>query len=309
MARPRSKLINLSDTHYYHCISRCVRQAYLCGKDKKTGKNYEHRRGWVENRLLLLADIFCIGLCAYAVMSNHTHVVLRVDKSRSQKLSDIDVAVKWMRLFKGSILLQQFINPHSRACMSKVERDQVRSEIQVYRGRLADVSWFMRCLNEYIARKANKEDECKGRFWEGRFTSQALLDEKAVLACMTYVDLNPVRAGLATSLESSKHTSIRRRILALMKKGKLKSLMPFTAEHGSKKSEGIPFEIYTYIKLVEITGKIKRPDKPGFIKSPSLFEEWGISPSHWIALTSKFEVAYKGKIRGDNFCASMPKAS
>ena len=61
----------------------------------------------------------------------------------------------------------------------------------------------MKVLNENIAKQANKEDKCTGHFWESRYKSQALLDEQAVLSCMTYVDLNPIRAAMAPTPEQS----------------------------------------------------------------------------------------------------------
>ncbi len=76
MPKPRKQQVSLEDTAHYHCVSRCVRRAYLCGYDAQSGKSYEHRRGWVEDKLLMLVKVFAIEVCAYAVMSNHTHVVL-----------------------------------------------------------------------------------------------------------------------------------------------------------------------------------------------------------------------------------------
>ena len=71
MTRARQQLIDLSATPYYHVISRCVRRAYLCGEDKLTGKNFNHRRQWLVDRVKLLSDVFAIDIAAYAIMSNH----------------------------------------------------------------------------------------------------------------------------------------------------------------------------------------------------------------------------------------------
>jgi hypothetical protein len=98
------------------------------------------------------------------------------------------------------------------------------SQVSTWEKRLSDVSWFMRVINEKIARLANAEDGCKGRFWEGRFKSQALLDEKALLSSMAYVDLNPIRAGIASTPEESDHISIKQRIEALQSRGESKSV-------------------------------------------------------------------------------------
>lgn len=147
-----------------------------------------------------LAAVFAVDVAAYAVMSNHYHVVLRVDQSRAETWSDDEVCERWARLFKGSLLLQRYVGGEP---LSKVEIDAVSEQIAVLRRRLYDISWFMRVLNESIARQADAEDGVKGRFWEGRFKSQALLDETAVLAAMAYVDLNPVRAGIADTPETS----------------------------------------------------------------------------------------------------------
>jgi len=224
MARPRQTIVSLEDTPYYHCCSRVVRKAFLCGFDHSTGENFEHRRAWVDSRILELATIFAIDICAYVVMSNHLHVVVKVDADKVKHWSDKEVLVQWHKGFKGTLLTQKFVKGED---LNEFEFKTVNDCITQYRQRLVDISWFMRSLSEPIARMANKEDKCTGRFWEGRFKSQALLDEAAVLSCMAYVDLNPIRAKMAATPETSDYTSIQRRINSAIKGEQPAELLPF----------------------------------------------------------------------------------
>lgn len=109
MPRLRRSLVSLEDTPVYHCCSRVIRRAFLCGDDKFSGKNYDHRRGWVEAQLLRLSEVFAIDIVAYAVMSNHVHVVLSVDIYEANMLSDKEVLERWNRLFKGTDITQKFV--------------------------------------------------------------------------------------------------------------------------------------------------------------------------------------------------------
>ncbi len=211
MTRARSSLVSLTDTPWYHVVNRCVRRAFLCGADALTGQDFDHRRGWIETRIRELASVFTIDVAAYAIMSNHYHVVLRVDAARAAALDDEAVLQRWTQLFTGPLLVQRYLS-EARSQMGQAECDKVQEFASLYRQRLADLSWYMRVLNESVARQANAEDDCTGRFWEGRFKSQALLDEQALLAAMAYVDLNPIRAGMAESLQGSEHTAIKARL-------------------------------------------------------------------------------------------------
>ena len=244
MTLPRSVLIDPDCTPYYHCVSRCVRRAFLCGTDAVTGFDFEHRRAWIEARLLELAEVFAIDVCAYAVMNNHYHLVLHINTEQQHGWSDAEIVDRWERLHR----LPEWLE------MADVEK--VTDTLALWRERLGSISWFMKCLNEPIARLANKEDGCKGRFWEGRFKSQALLDEAAVLKCMAYVDLNPIRAGIAVTAADSKHTSIRARIEA-----RDEVLAPMAKQ----KADGfaLPITKNDYLTLVDWTGRQFRPGKQG----------------------------------------------
>jgi hypothetical protein len=151
MTTARKQLISLVDTAYYHCISLCVRRAYLCGKDKTTNQDYEHRRGWVEDKLLALSQVFAIDVCAYAIMSNHTHMVLFIDENTAKAWSTKEVIELWHQLFKGTLLTQQYSRGEPIADYLQAT---LANTVAEYRSRLMDISWFMRLLNESIARQA-----------------------------------------------------------------------------------------------------------------------------------------------------------
>ena len=204
MTYPRAHLVDSENGGFYHCISRCVRRGWLCGNDPVSGQSYEHRKGWVESRLLKLSEVFAVNLYGYAVMSNHYHAVLEVVPRGVTELEDEEVARRWVSL--SPKLAGEAAAKTREALMGNPDR------LAEIRERLGSVSWFMRYINEPIARAANREDGCTGRFWEGRFKSIALLDEGAVVGCMAYVDLNPIRAKVVSRVEQAPHTSMKRRI-------------------------------------------------------------------------------------------------
>lgn len=308
MPTPRKRQISLSDTPYYHCISRCVRRAFLCGEDVFTGKSYEHRRKWIEDKILFLPKVFAINVCSYSVMSNHTHLVLHVDLKQAEHWTTKDILIRWHQLFKGTLLTQKYLNDET---LNEAELITVVQTTSVYKKRLIDISWFMRILNESIAREANKEDKVTGRFWEGRFKSQALLDEVALLSCMAYVDLNPIRANIAKTPETSDYTSIKRRIKYALNlechytnTGKLddviqpKSLFPFVGDLEQENTNGLPFTLKDYIKLVDITGRCVKVAKPGYIdvQLPSILKRLNISKESWLTVTTRFEQVFHGAV-------------
>ena len=288
MATRRSDLVNLSETPFYHCVTRCVRQCYLCGYDKNTGQSFEHRRGWVEKRTLFLSSVYAIDLCAYAVMSNHVHVVLRVDEKAANSLSMREVLILWHKLHKGTLLTKSYL---AGEALSEAELLSVKRTAAVYRKRLFSISWFMRDLNEYIARAANAEDECKGRFWEGRFKSQALLDEKALLSCMVYVDLNPIRASLASTPEDSEYTSIKRRIECKLTRKTSTGILPFKSDTACSNQYCLNLTFTEYATLLTQTGKAVRDDKAGFIDGEyqASLNQIALSSSQWLKASLEFE--------------------
>ncbi|QEF99555.1 hypothetical protein Mal15_36200 [Stieleria maiorica] len=207
----RSEQFDPAEISMMHCVQRCVRRAYLAGVDPQTGKDYGFRREWIRRRMEALASVFGVDVLTYAILSNHMHLILRNRPDVVQAWSDQEVAIRWLRVFPGRRLEEHLAEPTEND-VATLARDKER--LAEIRHRLSDLSWFMRALSEPIARMANKQDECTGRFWEGRFKAQAIADEAGLLACAMYVDLNPVRAAMAETPDQAPHTSAYDRIKA-----------------------------------------------------------------------------------------------
>jgi len=294
MTQPRERLISLEDTPYYHCIGRCVRRAFLCGTDEFSGKNYEHRRQWVVDRLKYLSNSFAIDVCSYAVMSNHYHVVLKLNPVSANDWTDRDIIERWEKLFSG--------NEHTRAYLSDDDlsehnEDYLSTKVPIWRERLMNISWFMRCLNENIARRCNAEDECTGRFWEGRFKSQALLDEAALVSCMVYVDLNPIRARMADTPEASDYTSIQERIRQLLhseQDTKKPQNWLASLDGQSNEATGIPLDLDNYLELVDWTGRVQLQNKRGSISTSltPILKRLELNQNDWLKSQQGFGKRY-----------------
>lgn len=320
MTKARNEQVSLEATSFYHCYVRCVRRAFLCGEDHLTEKNFDHRKQWIVSRLRFLSCVYAIDLCAYAVMSNHYHVVLHVDSARARAWTKEEVAERWLQLFNGNQLINRWLK--SPDSIDNVTMEKVDEIIELWRERLCSISWFMRNVNETIARMANEEENCKGRFWEGRFKSQALLDEAAILSCMAYVDLNPVRASISENLEESDFTSIQQRLYDYAKDScvsqeneglvdrvqqqhKIKQhlkldqlpqapLMPFNGGSHVDVHHALPFTREDYFELVDKTGRMIREGKRGFIaeSTPTIISRFGIDPDKWINHVKHFSRSY-----------------
>jgi REP element-mobilizing transposase RayT len=326
MARQnRRDVFDPMEVSVVHCIQRAVRRVMLCGLDPYSGKSFEHRREWIRQRLIFLASQYGIDVLGYAIMGNHVHFVLRNRPDVVETWSDEEVAQRIWNLFpKRKDAKGQAAEPREHELNSLMGSKRMLRE---YRRRLSDVSWLMRQFAEKIARMANHEDQCTGRFWEGRFRCIPLLDEAAILGCAAYVDLNPVRAGIAKTPEESDYTSIQDRIESakapkrtkpkarsgkLRRHGKPESvefpdrdgwLAPINIQErgspGPKVSKSgrrasnkgfLPMSLTSYLQLVDWTGRQLAGDKKARIPASSapILQRLGLERDTWCTLVKDF---------------------
>lgn len=300
----------------FHCIVRCVRRSFLCGNDAYSGRNYDHRKEWIRERLSLLSAAFGVEVLTYSVMSNHMHLVLSVRPDSVALWSDDEVAHRWL-----SVYLPQHINENREKVYEVRQRDidsLLENPVRLLkiRQRLSSLSWYMKALNEHISRRSNKEDGCKGRFWESRFKCQRLVDEASILACMCYVDLNPVRAKVAEGLEDSVFTGAYERTTALKANGKsdgtadvriqsennLAATIARRNELVDLNGSDTPFSMLNelgYLKLLDWTGRQIRSGKPGYIRPEvrSLLEGIDLNADEWVASVTRYNSLF-GSIVG-----------
>lgn len=287
MTIARRVLVKDGKEGIYHCWSRCVRRAFLCGNDPYSGKNYDHRKLWIRKRVEELTKIFAIDTLAYAVMDNHEHLLLRIREDILSNLDDEEVATRWLMLYPKFRKKNGIPLPPTQNHIDAIT--QSPALVRTYKMRLGSLSWFMKCLNEFIARAANKEDECTGSFWEGRFKCKEITDEASLLVCAAYIDLNPIRAFKATSPEQSHFTSIAERIRHYRENRREERSQPvnnlWLAPICKQTSpEGfLSLTLDEYLTIVDQTGRQLAKDNTGRIPKslPPILERIGIIPSRW----------------------------
>lgn len=320
MTIARAKLVDTSVTRWYHCVTRCVRRALLLADDA----GGSDRKQWIEDRLKSLADVFAVAVGGFSVMDNHLHLVLRLDPDAANAWSDEEVARRWGRLFPPRDGLRR-PTAVDQAWIDAKTADT--GWIAKTRKRLCDLGWFMKCLKEPLARRANREDGVTGAFFEGRFKSVAILDEEALLAVCVYVDLNPTAAGTAPTPETSKHTSIRRRVEHARKKRRIGDLKASRqgSVPGSKRSQGLEddhwlcpvedrrrldssregmiegFPLGCYLLLVDHAGRLLREGKATIPKSAAeILTRLGADADTWCARLTRLA---SGRLLGRFFAA------
>ena len=308
-------MIDPHEVNIVHVINRTVRRCFLFGDDPLSGKNFDHRKDWIEQLLEDFAACFGIDLLCYSILSNHYHLILRTRPDVVASWNDTEVARRWWMICPLRKIDGKPAEP-TEAELNSIRCCPVR--LAEIRQRLSSVSWWMRLLNQRIAQRANQEESESGRFWQDRFRAIRLIDEESVLACAAYVELNPIRAAIAQTLEASEHTSVKRRVEAEVAKAgsgnqspqqrrdaflaKLTldeangSVGPVPSETGRRCSDKgfLPMTTCEYLELVDWTARQVIAGKRGATPkdAPPILKRLGLELSSWRELVWSFEATF-----------------
>jgi REP element-mobilizing transposase RayT len=328
MTYARKNLVDVDVTRWYHCISECVRQAFLLAEGG------EDRKQWIEDRLELLAQNFCIAVGGFAILDNHLHVLCRLDPEDAIAWTPSEVMRRWIAIYPPAKLAMD--DPDAvKEWIGEGVKDIAR--VEVLRDRLTNLGWFMKSLKEPLARKANKEDGCKGAFWAGRYKSIGILDDEALLATCAYIDLNPVAANIAKTPEESRYTSIKQRVTHVDEQGGLEQLkaaldgsiagsqaagnveqdlwlVPIEDRRLGSNAKTVSaregmlesFSLGSYLLLLDYTGRLYRNGKARMNASvKNVFDRLGTSDTSWCTRIKR--MLGSSDLRG-SFFAANPEA-
>jgi REP-associated tyrosine transposase len=195
-------------------------------------------------------------------MSNHMHLTPRNRPDIARCWSAREVAERWLRVVSTHERDDGSEEPPREEKINAITMDPER--VEELRKRLSSISCFMAKLNEYISRRANKEEGITGRFWEGRFKSSQLSDAAAIVACMAYVDLNPIRAKMAESLEDSEYTSAQSRLVAELARKRIRSYQKRRRDGDSltERQEALLTSARKSVERASWLVSLKGPDSP-----------------------------------------------
>ncbi|WP_145354819.1 hypothetical protein [Roseimaritima multifibrata] len=194
-------------------MNRTSRGIYLFGIDLNSKRDYRDRRVWYRDRMALLARFFCIDVLAYSILSNHWHAILRNRPDLAAKLTPREIAIRWLSVTSRAKCRAKNGGKITESEIAKIVNDP--EVVEEYRERLSNISWFVRQMCQTLSRRCNKEDGVTGRLFGNRFKLNRLPTEEEILAGMLYVDLNPIRAGLAEALDDFAEVSISERLKTL----------------------------------------------------------------------------------------------
>jgi hypothetical protein len=325
VAYARRKLLGGERQAIFHCWTRCVRRAFLCGCDPLTGKDFSHRRDWIVNREEQLAGLFAIDVEFRTELSNHLHIVLRTMPRVAKRWSAKEVVRRWLTITK---LAKCFSDDLPKPDPKELEEmSQDKKLVAKLRRRLSDVSWFMAILCENVARRANHEDGCEGRFFESRFKCRECTDLNALLVCGVYVDLNPYRAGEVDNPVGSPYTSVYQRLqaqalrknaanrpdgwlgeLTLAPERKVDEVLADASRTGRRASDlgMLPVSLDDYVRLLRWTAKQLKNGQRATIPADlvAVLDHFEVQQDQWLETVEKYDSLFGHAVgRADSLTA------